>query len=26
VREERARDPARVALFGDARDDYDDER
>ncbi|MBO0697294.1 MAG: hypothetical protein J2P46_02765 [Zavarzinella sp.] len=26
VREERARDPARLALFGDARDDYDDER
>lgn len=26
VREERARDPARMALFGDARDDYDDER
>lgn len=26
VREARAQDPARLALFGDARDDYDDER
>lgn len=26
VWEERAQDPARMALFGDARDDYDDER
>jgi hypothetical protein len=26
VWEDRARDPARLAMFGDARDDYDDER